>query len=211
MGGVAAGPINEIIALQEKLNRSAVERLRQEHPSIADQINASRWMGEEPESLEITREKAAVVVEVLESTEKRCAEAIASGIRRIKGQRQLRLAADLLALLGASSVVGSLGLGRPTVAIIAAVITLAASGFKMVSEFVGSAPGGSANLTAQAVYERLSVAILDIRTWRTEIRILSRHSSSASEINEAIGKANALCRGIMADLSSLLIKTSELA
>ena len=206
MNEILETPIHEIIFLLKKLAPEKVEELKSEYPEVADQIITSKICGakDQQEGLKLSRLRGEAVIKSLQYFEECTLDAIEFSSKRIIRNRQIRLSADVFTFFGTSSFVGLLGFQKTQHALYMAIIVLISNILKIVSEFMSSVPTGKKNMTIQESYEKLSSALLDIRTLRSELNILVTHSTNTSEIDKVVRNANSVCRSVNEHISELL-------
>ncbi len=206
MNKKATATIDAIVALQRTLDAGELEALRLKYPRLDDPLKPGKYPGSSEEDSTEQQDKSAFAIHVLEFTEATCETVLRRALGMIRLQRRVRRVAELATLVSALTVIGALTSDHLKIAMVATVAILVASAVKMLSEYLKMAPGGE-SVSPQVAYVRVSHRLMQVVAVRAELQISLHHQRrerTATELHDAVERANALFRSVVEDGASLL-------
>jgi len=204
-------PINEIVALLSARAPSDLAALQSKYPAIIEIARPGMVLGKTSGYL---IERAHFALQGLRVIIRDCKTAVDSSRSRLKRSWNLRLAGDICALVGSSSVLGFAGAGHEGGSLVSGVVAfvgaltslLAGSQEKLVGKEAGS---------IEDLYNRLYVASWRAEQLMRECETLVKYVSSngnaedvdkaRERLEEVITESNAFCAEVIHDIAPLLI------
>lgn len=211
MSDIPSTPINEGISFLWRVAPSALETLRNEHPSLAEELKlgipaGTSKTGKGAPDTAIIREKAQIMIAVLSEASVVAQKALVSLSRRVNRARVQRLASQVLVLVGSSSSLGTLALRNNPAAVISAVLTVVAALGNLLAEYQERLLNPRTGNIYDA-FQRLSECVYKTRTLATDLALALKYEQENSEIKQLIIQANVLCERLNDWLIKLVYRT----
>jgi len=189
MGFHTGAPINEAVYLIKKADSSALPRLLESYPALAEELAGMEGGGL---ASELDKDRARVMLIALEFGQSQ-AEATLSSVRlRLQRARLQRLAAQVFGLLTSSGAVAAVVAQHRFLALVTATLTFIASLASLGADHLEALfrPGAG---NAYRAYEAASALVFKASRMHSELRLLLLHDADAKALSATIGLANAVC------------------
>ena len=191
MGTSTGAPINEAVGVLSKLDPAQITELRNEFPSIADELRIGRIGGTPSDSASFDLERAEVAARALIAVANRASLELVRIQDRMRSARRRRLGSQILTLVCSSGVLGALALNKATTAVAISVLTLLASVGTLLADF-GEKLLKSGEGDVYEAFEQASNASYKARKLSEELRLAIRHNISGDELRSLVTSANQL-------------------
>lgn len=191
MGQSAAAPMNEAVNLLEKLAPEALTRARAQFPQLANEL-AGFEGGALIDELDIDR--AQIMIVALDVVKRKADKENGIARSRMAKAKSRRLSAQVVTLLASSGVLAGMVTAQPTLTLINAMLTFAASIGALGADYLESlAKPGAGNI--YEAYDRSNTLAYRSGALRNELELLVKHRDKADKevTGKAIAEANAVC------------------
>ena len=189
MGSNSAAPINELVSILSAIDPSKLNELRRQFPHLSSELELGRIGGAADDSGGFDLDRAEVAVRSLLAVSNKASIELVRIQARMKSSRSYRLWAQLLTLVGTSTVLGALALNKATLAVVTSVLALLASIGTVLAEFAERLirPGKGDIYEA---FEEASAANFKSRALVNDLRLAISHKVDATSLRALIGSAN---------------------
>lgn len=204
---LAASEINEGVAFLNHRAPKILDELTKELPSIAslistEGIHLGGGSKEKAAAYLILVEKAKFFLRVLEVARQICENAARHAAVRIDRGEKYKSVSSVLSIIGASSVLGSIGLGPPRVTVLASALTLAATLATHFSDRVMQVRGTGGKLSE--AYRNLTRLLYEVGIIENSLDLAVQFGASTDELTRLIRDANQCCQKINEDAAGVL-------
>ncbi len=190
-----AGPrFGELINLRMRFPNENSARLKAKYPLLGYEIEKGERLGDEANlNSAYLKQVALFSADTLDDLIPYSQKAIGECQRRLRCESRLRLAAHIISIIGASSILTLLSFDQTKMAIVTSALTLAAGCIIAIAVFLGNVNGnGQRNPNVQELYQKLTSAKLGAQLLSNELRVMCQYYIEDMKIEQKINQANAL-------------------